>query len=560
MTRLAALRSRLAALRTARSVVRWGCALSVVVLGVLGYWAVAFLVDWSSSLSMASRLVMLVAFFVTLGWLIRRQVWPVAMVRESLEELALVVERAHQIDSDLVAALQFETSASATWGSPRLSAAVVDYVAEFSSGLDVFAGFHWRPLPQLAAAAIAAAVVSFGLAVAVPGHAAAFWNRFWLGTQHYPTRTVLAELTVNGQSIPVFHSQALVIRVPQGDPLRIRVQCQGELPREGTVHVRGLESGSRTTWPLIAGMGESISQFTAPAAPVIEHARLWITAGDAMSDPLEVTILPLPIIDLRWKVTAPAYAVGSRSEPIPAGARQFSVLPGARVHLDCECLNKSLEKIELNLEGRRVPLVTQTLRPDDRTVWSLPPGTPLDAVRDAVTFELTAVDADGLSPSPPLHGQIRLSSDRAPRVVAAAVTSKVLPTAKPRVTFGAADDFGLKQVRLSLTMQRKNADPETVDQVIWTRTENAPVATLKSELMIELTKYQLAKGDEVRIVVLAEDDRGDDPSQIGRSEPIVLEVTDRNGILAGLLETDQQSAKQLDAIIERELGIGGTRR
>ena len=96
-------------------------------------------------------------------------------------------------------------------------------------------------------------------------------------------------------------------------------------------------------------------------------------------------------------------------------------------------------------------------------------------------------------------------------------------------------------------------------KLIWQAAGAAP-ETIKEAATIDLASYQLVKGDELRIVLEADDERGTAPSQTGKSEPLVLEVTDRNGILAGLLETDQQSAKQLDAIIERELGIGGSKR
>jgi hypothetical protein len=36
-------------------------------------------------------------------------------------------------------------------------------------------------------------------------------------------------------------------------------------------------------------------------------------------------------------------------------------------------------------------------------------------------------------------------------------------------------------------------------------------------------------------------------------------VNDERGILAGLLESDEQSVEKLDAIIDRELTVGGAR-
>ena len=55
---------------------------------------------------------------------------------------------------------------------------------------------------------------------------------------------------------------------------------------------------------------------------------------------------------------------------------------------------------------------------------------------------------------------------------------------------------------------------------------------------------------------IAWDYRGSLEPQKSYSEPLILSVTDQQGILSGLLQTDEESAKQLDAIIRRELGIG----
>ncbi|MDP1796724.1 MAG: hypothetical protein Q8K78_04550, partial [Planctomycetaceae bacterium] len=250
MSRLAILRSRLSSLRTARATVRWGSAIAGVLLCVLGFWAIQFLLDWSANLSLASRLVLLLAFATVVAATVYRWIMPQFQQTESLEKIALIVERQHRIDSDLVAALEFESPQAATWGSSRLSTAVVDYVAEFSPGLNVFEGFRWRPLPQLATATLLAVIVGSALSFLFPGHASAFWNRFWLGGAHYPTRTQLVELTINGESIPVFHAQRTTLRLPQGDAIRLTMTCRGDIPSQGTVRVQGQQTRGWNTWTL----------------------------------------------------------------------------------------------------------------------------------------------------------------------------------------------------------------------------------------------------------------------------------------------------------------------
>jgi hypothetical protein len=90
----------------------------------------------------------------------------------------------------------------------------------------------------------------------------------------------------------------------------------------------------------------------------------------------------------------------------------------------------------------------------------------------------------------------------------------------------------------------------------WVGSDRLPlegVATLK------LDGLGLQVGDQVSVIVRAVDHRGDAAGRTAESEPILLEVTDERGILAALLESDERSVEQLDAIIDRELTVGGGR-
>jgi hypothetical protein len=64
----------------------------------------------------------------------------------------------------------------------------------------------------------------------------------------------------------------------------------------------------------------------------------------------------------------------------------------------------------------------------------------------------------------------------------------------------------------------------------------------------------------VRVTLEVVDYRGDQPGTAVQSEPVVFQVTDESGILAGLVEADEKSARQLDEIIQRQLGAGESAR
>ena len=66
------------------------------------------------------------------------------------------------------------------------------------------------------------------------------------------------------------------------------------------------------------------------------------------------------------------------------------------------------------------------------------------------------------------------------------------------------------------------------------------------------------KGDQVRVMLEATDFRGGRTGRTAVSDTLQLTVTDESGILSALSESDERSARQLDAIIRRQLGIGET--
>ena len=67
---------------------------------------------------------------------------------------------------------------------------------------------------------------------------------------------------------------------------------------------------------------------------------------------------------------------------------------------------------------------------------------------------------------------------------------------------------------------------------------------------------KLHKGDELQLTLEVRDARGDRPGHTVYAEPGVLHVTDERGVLSAINETDERTARQMDAIIEREWGVG----
>ena len=140
-TRLGKLRLELGRLQSTRRLVRWGNGFSLLATAAVMILVVSFLADWLFDMSQAQRFVLLGLVIGGVVWAFRKYTRPWLQQKEDLVELALQVEHRQGIDSDLVAAMQFEESEARTWGSEELENAVISQVADLSPQLNVFAGF-----------------------------------------------------------------------------------------------------------------------------------------------------------------------------------------------------------------------------------------------------------------------------------------------------------------------------------------------------------------------------------------------------------------------------------
>ena len=256
MTKLATLRSQLAGLRRARSAVRSATAWSSLAIALL--WALAgiFVLDLLFELAVPQRIIVMLLGAIAVVWAGWRFTRPLLGHSESEIDMALLVERQQRIDSDLVAALQFESHEAARWGSPQLEGAVIDYVASVGRGINVFEGFSRDQMVRRGATLGITLVTLLALAALFPGHAGAFFNRLMLGSMHYPTDTIIERIVVNRQTVlerDEHGSSPVGAKVAQGRPIAFAIQCSGDVPKDGTVRLVSIDSSSsKTSLPLRA--------------------------------------------------------------------------------------------------------------------------------------------------------------------------------------------------------------------------------------------------------------------------------------------------------------------
>lgn len=585
-TKLAPLRSRLGDLRRRRQLVRLGTGAAGFAAALLAGLLVAFIFDMTLQMGRLERLFALGLWLVVAAaawrWLLR----PFLGRHESDLDMAILVESRLKIDSDLVAALQFESDEATSWGSGHLRGAVVDYVAEFGNSVNVFEGLPVATMRKRVIALGVVLLVALPFIVMRPRHVPVFLNRFFLGSAHYPTATQITEVRVNGRVA----KPGLQLRFPHGKPLKIEVVSAGRVADNGRIGLAPADRpdadatvrafSSIAAWcfagappdidtfeaavPLVPGKTTNDQQvFSGETPQFTEPLTFQITLGDAWTDPRRIELTPLPVVTLDLEATPPEYArIATPNMPKHTGSQVLSVIEGSQVAVKLTCTNKALNSATLKVNGKEYPLKSD----GEKRVWTLPPeGTPFERVTSAFAFTLQAVDEDELPLERPIAGHLRLQTDREPRVSAAVVTDRVLPTATPTLGYKATDDFGLAELRLHREVLRADQSgdgPGTEKSVVSVRKVDAqtqPVLQLPLEgetLRVDLRSLKLEKGDKVTIMLEAIDYRGKTKGKSALSEPLVFQVTDQSGILEGLSEADQKSAKQLDVIIQRQLGIG----
>lgn len=561
MSKLATLRSRLNSLRRRRAIVRWGNAWSALGTAVICVLIADFVADFSLEMSRSQRFVALMFIAGALYWAFNRLTRPFLGQTETELDIALLVEKEQEIDTDLVAALQFETPAAKQWGSSSLEQAVIDYVADFGHTINVFKGFNASQLKRrIGAFALTLLLVVASISI-FPKYASAFFNRLLLGSQHYPTRTVIEQILVNGESVDV-DGGTTELKFPFGHALRIEVACTGDVPSQGRVKMATLEQGSTTIIKLEPRSPEpqdGRQEFLGEQPRLVDSVEYQIYLGDAWTDPVRLKVIPLPVVLLDMEATAPDYAARvEKAIAEKSGARQIAVLEGSRVDFTLTCSNKPLKSAVIKIDDKPLNLVASDA---EHKTWTLPAGqTPFTRVMVPLRYEIQVEDSDGLALEQPIIGFVRIKGDRPPRIIAGVISKRVLPEAKPRISFGATDDYGLAKIRIIQEVTRENGTSERVVSDVETiAAEKQPQTSYKGRYSADLKKMKLAKGDQLRLTLEAIDYRGEQEGKAATSEPLVLEVTDVQGFLAGMAETDEQSARRLDAIIQRQLGIGETK-
>ncbi len=557
MTKLGTLRGRLAELKSRREIVRQVTGYAGLGVAILWTLCGAFLIDWLLQMSRVQRFVMLAGTVGIMVWAFVRYVRPWLSIRETEIDIALLVEKQQELDSDLVAAIQFESPDAVTWGSGQLQHAVIDYVADFGKGWNILGEVPRQAMTRRATAlGVTLAIVALGFVIS-PGHGLAFLNRYFLGSAHYPTRTVIRGILVNDQPV-----EKGTIRCPYGVPLRFTIQAGGKLPADGSAVVRTVTGNVESTLKLTTDPATP-GVFSGHLSEIVDSLTYQLYLGDAWTDPATIELITLPVVEPRLTATAPDYARGDQRAAVDGqGTRELAVIEGSHIDLQVSCRNKSLTEVALTIDGQKYPMQAsgQTVNPG--RLWTLDSAnTPLAAIAKPLRYQIQVTDSDGMHLPQPIEGMLRIKPDQKPRIFTSAVAKQILPTAVPPIDYRVSDDYGVQALTVHVEITHHDG---TVDDrpVVPVRSFAKPVLKeqlpLKDAFPLELKDLKLVKGDQLKVTFAATDYRGSLPGQTADSEPLVFNVTDEAGIFTDINESDQKAAGDFERLIKQQLGIGGT--
>lgn len=368
----------------------------------------------------------------------RRLVRPLAVPLDDVEMALAVERRAPGIRQALVSSLQFARELRAGDPgpeSPALKAAVVADVRARVAAIPFAAAIDGRRVRRFGAWFALAGLV-FGGWAAVDAGSLRIWaaRNLLLADADWPRRTTLA--LADG----VLPS----LRLPQGDPLTLRVVAQGTAPDEVVADYRFAtgESGRER----LARTGEA--EFTWMLAALLADVELSLRGGDSLPLTVRVAIVERPRIDdLELTIVWPEY-MQRAPEAVPATHGELRLVRGCRLGI-AGSSQKDLASAVLTFGEQRAALAVG----DDRRTFAGE-----FAPEASGTLSVDVLDQDRLGAAAPPRLLLRLADDRPPTVefrlrgIGASISAHARIPGELRVR----DDFGLRDV---VAWSRASADP-----------------------------------------------------------------------------------------------------
>ncbi|VTS01760.1 DUF3488 domain-containing protein [Tuwongella immobilis] len=382
---------------------------------------------------------------------------------------AMLIEEKHpELRNRLINALQLGRA-----NEPGQSEVLVDRIvhdaAQATSEIEVRSSLEWDTFRRV--------MMRLGVVVAMVTVASVLIGPRWL--------TAMQRLLLPWQELPPFTATRILdadvqpgdTRVPENDPVMIRVQVQGEIPAEAEL-IREAADGTLQRVPMQVD-AENPARFRAALTGGDQSYRYRIVAGDGQSRWFEVTVIRRPqIVALHLTERLPDYA--GATETVKRNITgEIAAIPGTRITLEMES-SKPLKSAQMRLRGELPPIAMTSAGDAKRwsasfVIWaSDATGNPIGNGGDALPvvvaptdYQIRILDTDGIAnytestterptAMEPLWRPIQRLRDGLPTVTlvmpgdagawVAARDQRLMPGQNPTLAIEARDDRGLDSV------------------------------------------------------------------------------------------------------------------
>ncbi len=567
-----------------RRYVVWDSLLAVVAVVLSAFWiglALDYAPVWLGGTEMPrlARLILLLSVAAILVGIVAKML--IGRLGRPLpdDSLALLVERHHpELGGRLVTAVQLnEPGRHGDSHSPKLLQQVHDQAAAAIDQVDPNRIFRWEPLLRKAMVVGPLALLSLLLLIFSPSAFARAASRLsLLSDEPWPRR---AELEMVGVELPVVTAsdeQAeapeliqfndRLLRLPRGSnaTLRIRAKAEGaELPVVCTVHFQ-TESGTRVQSNMrrIGRVVDGYQSFVVDGPPLTglsESLNLDVRGLDDRLDDFRIEAVPPPALtEVNVRVRYPDYLREQGSGEVDfetsyqAGLR---IREGSRVSLlatSSTPLGESDVLVKSDLETDSEPNV---LYSDEGRQMSIP----LDNFQAASMVSIVPRDQDGISAQAPYRYFLGIVMDQPPEldVTLVGIGNAVTPIAKIPVEATATDDYGIRQLNISISpvSAQGEGDQGAGDSIsVSPQLDRQGQAATELDLRDRVADGQLSElrpGDSINLIAEATDYYDLDGDQhVTRSEVYRLQIVAPEELLALLERRELALRSRLEQTID----------
>ena len=495
------------------------------------------------------------------------------------DSLALLVERHHpELGGRLVTAVQLhQPGRHGDSHSPRLLDQVHDQATAAIELVEPNRIFRWEPLLRKAMVVGPLGLLSLLLLVFSPASFARAASRLTLlSDDPWPRR---ASLEMVGVELPIItasedESEASKLipfadksmRLPRGSSgtLRIRAQADGaELPVVCTVGFQ-TDSGTRirSNMRRIGRVVDGYQSFIVDGPPLsglAESLTLDVRGLDARLDNFRIEAVAPPVLtEVRVRVRYPNYLRQQGSGPVDF---ETSYQAGVRVRegSDLWLVVKSsaaLGQTDVVIKSDMLENATpNSVYSQDGSELIIP----IQNFQTASMISIVPRDRDGISAQAPYRYFLGVVMDQPPelKVRLAGIGTAVTPIARIPITMTATDDYGIRELKVSVSPVADGGEGD--DRVEQLATATPPLdregnAATEMDLREQVASGQLSElqpGGAINLIVEASDHYNlNDVQHVTRSEVYRIQIVSPEELLALLERRELGLRARLEQTIE----------